>query len=101
MSTFYVVNIGQKAFLTAFWLVVSEKKINFALSNYVKSYLVMNAVKIAGVTLLAILWLWLCRSLVAYGGGFNLKNLFLIVASGIIIFVPLWKKYVRQSKNNH
>ncbi len=59
----------------------------------------MNAVKTAGLILLALVWLWLCWSLVALGGGFNLKNILLIVASGIIIFVPLWKKYVRRDNN--
>lgn len=58
----------------------------------------MKVVKIAGFTVLAIVWLWLCRSLIAWGGGFNLKNIFLIVASGIIIFVPLYKKYVKGSR---
>lgn len=55
----------------------------------------MNPVKIAGFSFLALLWVWLSWSLIAHGG-VNLKNIFLIVASGIIIFVPLWKKYIRQ-----
>lgn len=56
----------------------------------------MNAVKIAGFSLLALMWLWLSWSLLSLAGGFNLKNLLLIAASGIIIFVPLWKKYIRK-----
>ncbi len=59
----------------------------------------MNAVKIIGFSVLALVWLWLCRTLIAYGGGSNMKNIFLIVASGIIIFVPLWKKYIRRDNN--
>jgi hypothetical protein len=59
----------------------------------------MNAVKIVGILLLALVWLWLCWSLIALGGGFTMKNAFLIVASGIIIFVPLWKKYIRHDNN--
>lgn len=59
----------------------------------------MNAVKIAGFLFLALIWLWLCWSLLALGGGFNAKNILLIVASGIIIFVPLYKKYIRQDNN--
>lgn len=47
-----------------------------------------------GIVFLFLLWVWLSRYLLVYGG-FNLKNLFLVVASGIIIFVPLWKKYIR------
>ena len=60
----------------------------------------MNIVRIAGVSLLALLWLWLCSAIIRHVGGFNLKNIFVIAASGIIIFVPLWKKYFRQN-NSH
>lgn len=59
----------------------------------------MNTTRIAGLSILALVWLWLCWAIVARGGGFTLKNIFLIVASGIIIFVPLWKKYVRKENN--
>ncbi|MFG6427657.1 hypothetical protein [Lepagella muris] len=57
----------------------------------------MQPVKIAGFSVLALLWIWLSLTLLL-SGGFNFKNLFLVVASGIIIFVPLWKKYIRQDK---
>lgn len=57
----------------------------------------MNPAKITGFTLLALVWLWLCRSLLVLGG-VNLKNILLVIATGIIIFVPLWKKYVKQDK---
>lgn len=53
----------------------------------------MKPIKIAGFSVLALVWLWLCWALFATGGGLNLKNIFITVASGIIIFVPLWKKY--------
>ncbi|MBD5358198.1 MAG: hypothetical protein HDR88_14605 [Bacteroides sp.] len=56
----------------------------------------MNVVKIAGLTILALVWVWLCHALLFRGGGVTFKNIFLIGASGIIIFVPLWKKYFRQ-----
>ncbi|MDE6143075.1 MAG: hypothetical protein K2F94_03240 [Muribaculaceae bacterium] len=59
----------------------------------------MNAVRIAGIILLALVWLWLCWSLVALGGGFSIKNILVIVASGIIVFVPIWKKYIRNDNN--
>ena len=55
----------------------------------------MSIGKAAGFIFLAILWIWLCVTLLVNGGGFTFKNLFLIAASGIIIFVPLWKKYFR------
>ncbi|MDE5887911.1 MAG: hypothetical protein K2G90_08310 [Muribaculaceae bacterium] len=56
---------------------------------------------IAALILLLLLWLWLCRAIIVGAGGFTFKNIFLICASGIIIFVPLWKKYVRGDKKKH
>lgn len=58
----------------------------------------MSIGKAIGFGVLAILWIWLCKTLLVSGGGFTFKNVFLIVASGIIIFVPLWKRYF-QVKN--
>lgn len=71
---------------------------NFALSippnNSISGMrLFMNIIKFAGLILLVLIWLWLCWSLIALTGGFTLKNILLIVASGIIIFVPIWKKH--------
>jgi hypothetical protein len=54
----------------------------------------MSAFKTFGIALLALVWLWLCQALLRTGG-INLKNLLLAAASGIIIFVPLFKKYIR------
>lgn len=68
----------------------SEKSINFA-----KQILPMNVGKTVGIILLALVWIWLCWALIARGGGFSGKNVFLVMASGIIIFVPLYKKYFR------
>ncbi len=56
----------------------------------------MNGSRIAGLVVLALVWCWLVWALLVRGGGFNGKNVFLIVASGIIIFVPLWKKYFKK-----
>lgn len=58
----------------------------------------MNIVKIVGFLILAVLWIWLSAALLA--SGVTLKNLFIVMASAIIIFVPLWKKYVRQDNND-
>ena len=41
------------------------------------------------------LWLLLCVFVVA-SQPFTLRVLFIVVASGIIVFVPLYKKYVRE-----
>lgn len=55
----------------------------------------MNTLRTAGFILLILLFIWLSRAIIVYAGGFNLKNLLLIVCSGIIIFVPLYKKYFK------
>lgn len=60
----------------------------------------MNALRYAGFILLIILYVWLCRAIILYAGGLNLKNILLIAGSGIIIFVPLYKKYFKQASKN-
>ena len=50
-----------------------------------------NAKKI-GLAILFLVWAVLCWQLFLRGG-FNLKNRFVATASGIVIFVPLWKKF--------
>lgn len=69
---------------------ISKKIINFAF--------LMKVNRIAGLLILGVVWLWLVQALLRQGGGFTFKNLFLIVASGIIVFVPLWKKYFSSEK---
>ncbi|MBD5310480.1 MAG: hypothetical protein K2M63_07305 [Muribaculaceae bacterium] len=61
----------------------------------------MKTTRIAALIFLLLLWLWLCNAIIVGAGGFTFKNIFLIVASGIIIFVPLWKKYIRNGNNNN
>ncbi len=58
----------------------------------------MKPTRIAGLALLALLWVWLCVGLLTSAGGFNLKNILIAAMSGIIIFVPLYKKYVKGDK---
>lgn len=70
--------------------IILENFINFAL-------FIMNPFKIAGFSIIALVWIWLCWSLLALGG-INIRNIFLVLVSGIVIFVPLWKKYFRQDK---
>lgn len=55
----------------------------------------MKGTRILGLAVLAVLWVWLVRALFVGAGGFTAKNVFLAVASAIIIFVPLYKKYFR------
>lgn len=44
---------------------------------------------------IAILWLVMCY-LVAKAPGLPFMKVFAIVASGIVVFVPLYKKYVKK-----
>ena len=53
-----------------------------------------DAGKIVGLILLALLWIWLVFYLFSRGG-FDGKNILVALFSGIIIFVPLWKRYIR------
>lgn len=50
--------------------------------------------KIAGLILLALIWVWLVYMLFTRGG-FDARNVLIAVVSGIIIFVPLWKRYLQ------
>ncbi|MDE6264180.1 MAG: hypothetical protein K2M11_03450 [Paramuribaculum sp.] len=49
---------------------------------------------------ITLLWLALCY-LVVSTQRFNLRVAFILVASGIIVFVPLYKKYVRSKDNDN
>ncbi|MDE7497072.1 MAG: hypothetical protein K2M67_09520 [Muribaculaceae bacterium] len=53
----------------------------------------MKGTRIAGFIFLALLWIWLSQYILRFGG-FNLKNLLLVAMSGIIILVPLYRKYI-------
>lgn len=52
--------------------------------------------KLAGLIfiLLALIWVWLVYMLFSRGG-FDLRNILTAAFSGIIIFVPLWKRYLQ------
>ena len=57
----------------------------------------MSSIKKLGLVAIVILWLglsWLVIDL----GGFNLKNLIVVIMSGIIVFTPLWNKYGKTKK---
>ncbi len=48
---------------------------------------------------IAALWVALCYILVTRQA-FSLRVVFIVVASGIIVFVPLYKKYVRKKNGD-
>lgn len=45
--------------------------------------------------IIGLIWLWLCGMIVIRTRPVTLWTLFVILASGIIVFVPLYKKYKR------
>ncbi|MBD5186039.1 MAG: hypothetical protein HDS11_01220 [Bacteroides sp.] len=58
----------------------------------------MKGYQIFRFTCLALLWVILCYFVVAYQP-FTLRVAFIVIASGIVVFVPLYKKYVKNGKN--
>lgn len=58
----------------------------------------MKGYQIFRFVCLVLLWLILCYFVVAYQQ-FTLRVAFIIIASGIVVFVPVYKKYVKNGKN--
>lgn len=56
----------------------------------------MKTGRYIGIGVLGLVWLWLAW-FVLQRSGVTLINLFWIVASGIIIFVPLYKRYIKKN----
>ncbi len=53
--------------------------------------------QIVRLVFIALLWAVLCVLMIATQP-FTLSTLFWVVASGVVVFVPLYKKYVRDRK---
>jgi hypothetical protein len=58
----------------------------------------MNVSVIIRFGFIVALWLLLCYLLLTKAAKIDFMVIFTIIASGIIIFVPLYKKYVRKKK---
>lgn len=57
----------------------------------------MDIVKYIGLCLLALVWAGLCIYMLV-ARGVTLYNLLVVAISGGIVFVPLWKKFIRNDK---
>lgn len=57
----------------------------------------MKASVIMRFVILGVLWLGLSAYIIAFTPRFTLHTAFIIVASAIIIFVPIYKKYVKNA----
>ncbi len=51
----------------------------------------MRSASLFGFILLFLLWVWISWAILK--SGFTLYNLLIVAMAGIIIFVPLYKKY--------
>lgn len=58
----------------------------------------MNTSNIIRFGFIIALWLVLCYLLLTRSSKIDFMVIFTIIASGIIIFVPLYKKYIRGKK---
>lgn len=59
----------------------------------------MNGSVIFRFVCIVLLWLILCYMLVA-GRGLTAWTIWTILVSGVIVFVPLYKKYIRNGKKD-
>lgn len=59
----------------------------------------MKGYRIFRLACLTLLWLLLCYLMVV-SQKFTLRVAFIIIASGIVVFVPLYKKYLKTNSND-
>lgn len=59
----------------------------------------MDKGKIIRFGFIVVLWVWLCYLLLTRSKQINFMVIFSIVASGIIVFVPLYKRYYKKKDN--
>lgn len=52
---------------------------------------------VVGFMILGAVWAWLAWLLLSKEG-LTLKDILIVVMSGIIVFVPLWKRYGRKGE---
>lgn len=60
----------------------------------------METSTIIRLVFIALLWLILCYLIIATRP-LNLHTIFIIVASGIIVWVPLYKKYIKNGRKQN
>lgn len=61
----------------------------------------MNTQNIIRFVILGLLWLGLVVYILAFTPRITLLTIFPIAASAIIIFVPMYKKYVKNNRDRH
>ncbi len=58
----------------------------------------MKAIRIGGIAILGLVWIWLGWGFLS-SKGITLLNLIILAMTGIIIFLPLYKKYILGNDN--
>ncbi|MDE6810363.1 MAG: hypothetical protein K2J42_09805 [Muribaculaceae bacterium] len=59
----------------------------------------MKGTDIFRFSCITLLWLLLCWMVIASTPKITFMTIFVIIASGIIVFVPLYKKYLKNGRN--
>ena len=68
--------------------------------SIIDTFTTMTKANILRFGIIGLLWLGLCYYILTHVPRIDFMTLFSIVASGIIIFVPLYKKYVKNADQN-
>ncbi len=67
------------------------------ISNFTRQkYVYMNKGNIIRFGFIVVLWITLCYLLITRSPKIDFMMVFSIIASGIIVFVPLYKKYLKK-----
>ncbi len=61
----------------------------------------MNLQNIIRFSILGLLWLGIVGYILVHTPKITLYTIFVIIASAIIIFVPMYKKYVKNDRERH
>ncbi|MBD5191495.1 MAG: hypothetical protein HDS58_02985 [Barnesiella sp.] len=60
----------------------------------------MTGTQIFRFSCLTILWLALCYLVISQSPEITLWTIFVIICSGIVVFVPLYKRYIRNGRKD-
>lgn len=98
MSGELVATQKQKSAIGRFFVVLKCGTIGifFVILRVINNVDIMTTGNIIRFVCILLLWLALCYILLTRAARIDFMVIFAIVASGIIVFVPLYKKYVRR-----
>lgn len=61
----------------------------------------MTGTQIFRLSCLTLLWLALCYLVISSARTITLWTIFVIICSGIVVFVPLYKKYIKNGRKRN